>query len=238
MVGRLKLRPFAGSTRCPYISFQTLRFAFVLGTVLTFVSGFVSSLVSLPRRPDKVAWDRYNGDARVVSVFRSQSSELVTYWPDPEADFDFSKQRQVTVRRSAHPVDPALIPYWSNASGPSPDLSIIYEFAAGFPFLCLTSYIAERWSSDGQLLQVTCWGLPRNQLVYVNLGAYRVIPFRPIILGFIGNILVFTILSCGLITSFSYVRRYKRKKAISCINCGYSLQGISTAQCPECGLGR
>ncbi len=63
----------------------------------------------------------------------------------------------------------------------------------------------------------------------------RILPLRPIAIGFLLNTLVFAMLLWGLLRGAASSRDAIRHKHGRCLACGYDLQGTDHAACPECG---
>jgi hypothetical protein len=73
--------------------------------------------------------------------------------------------------------------------------------------------------------------------------AYAPMPIKPIVSGFFGNLVVWTIVF--LLVWFAaclgvrrLTRRRRRARGNQCIGCGYDLTGLADGGCPECGRGR
>lgn len=64
--------------------------------------------------------------------------------------------------------------------------------------------------------------------------ASRVLPTHIIWSGMVGNFVFFT-LFLGSPCWFGMLRRWRRARSGRCVHCGYSIAGLSSEKCPECG---
>ncbi len=63
--------------------------------------------------------------------------------------------------------------------------------------------------------------------IYVPIGVYW-----PALLA---NVMIYWAVALALIYSGSHLRRHLRRRQRRCTQCGYSLQGLTCKECPECG---
>ena len=71
-----------------------------------------------------------------------------------------------------------------------------------------------------------------------TLGIPRVLPLRPIALGFIINTLLYAAALLLMFIACAYARRRVRIRHGRCPKCGNDLRGDFAQGCPECGWGR
>ena len=130
------------------------------------------------------------------------------------------------------------VPCWSRTA--TPPLEIDYrsgnlmEDARGWPMRSLM------WLRVVQSLDNTDdrqWGVDIGD-TQGPLGTPRVLPLRPIPLGFIVNSLLYASILFVLVTGLLGLRRVIRRRRGHCIACGYDLRGDINHGCPECGWNR
>ena len=151
-----------------------------------------------------------------------------------------------------------MIPSWSNLGELSEDFKkkvarkpdyIILESrwirCYGWPARSLWSYwynidrtdLPQTYGSEGYIYQFGSW----------DNFVPRVLPIRPIWLGFTINTIIYAMIVWMLWSSLFATRRMIRRKRGHCIKCGYDLRGHSggtsgggdfSAGCPECGWRR
>ncbi|MEE9128947.1 MAG: hypothetical protein V3T84_02945 [Phycisphaerales bacterium] len=114
--------------------------------------------------------------------------------------------------------------------------------ARGWPLLAL-------WSkpvSFYEVLDGTRHPLPKEGTIELPLSPFRggmgvmpkVLPLRPIWLGFAIDTIFYAAILWLLWSSPFAARRFIRRKRGVCINCGYDLRGSEDKGCPECGWQR
>ena len=113
-------------------------------------------------------------------------------------------------------------------------------FQAGWPCRCVEAQVAEvkRMGVPVRTDFRPAVKLPETlHFLRVREARYRVLPLRPIWLGFAINTLFYAAILWMLWLSPFVVRRVVRRKRGRCINCGYDLRGTSEGGggCPECG---
>lgn len=138
-------------------------------------------------------------------------------------------------------------PGWCRALGTPTDIdanymgSTYYDDASGWPFVCFATHIEDSYvrTSGNPPLTVqstVTWGIPIERS---SFGSVRTaIPLKPLVLGFLGDVLVFALGAWGLVSGCRALRHYGRRSQGLCPLCEYDLQGEFTNGCPECGWGR
>jgi len=135
------------------------------------------------------------------------------------------------------------VPSWSRAShrptAEEIDRVRYTEEARGWPMRCLLSrHDAKRpgpHAAWGTFVPGWAIDLEKEQ---GTLGIPRVLPLRPIALGFIINTLLYAAALLLMFIACAYVRRLMRIRSGRCPQCGYDLRGDLERGCPECGWGR
>ncbi|MCC6908600.1 MAG: hypothetical protein IT430_11700 [Phycisphaerales bacterium] len=96
------------------------------------------------------------------------------------------------------------------------------------------------WKSDGIDISPRGRGMLRS-----DYFGYRALPTKPVMRGFIFNLLfyanIYLILLWVILSLFRLPRRLRtalRERRGACRMCGYSLQQITSERCPECGAVR
>jgi len=115
--------------------------------------------------------------------------------------------------------------------------------AAGWPWRAAWCEIkAERIPSRGGHIWRVSGGLALDQDIRVAAPNTwppdypGVIPLRPLWLGLLGNVAVWSIAWAALVWGPGGLIRWRRRRSNRCECCGYSLAGLaSPALCPECG---
>lgn len=80
--------------------------------------------------------------------------------------------------------------------------------------------------------------LAAGGIVLVRGGVVsKVLPWRPIAGGLIGNTLVYGVVWAGMIVGVGGAVRLRRRARGLCPACAYDLRGRAGAVCPECGRG-
>lgn len=107
-------------------------------------------------------------------------------------------------------------------------------FQNGFPFLAaqgrrVTTMGPVNWSG----------GTGSDEWLYMPTykGVFYIIPYRPMWIGLLGNVVVYTLLLLGPLIAWRLWRRSRRVSEGHCERCGYDLVGID-GPCPECGASR
>jgi hypothetical protein len=137
------------------------------------------------------------------------------------------------------------VPYWSaSRSRPSEthladSASLLYEDAAGWPFAGLVGYARIDLNGDeakdaGSKAVGLRWGLPIESGGPSDVRP-RLLPLKPIALGFIGNTLTYGLVVWLTLTTVVRLRRLGRRVSGLCEYCGYDLRGGDWERCPECG---
>ena len=111
----------------------------------------------------------------------------------------------------------------------------------GWPMVALAS--AYVWVPDSAAPSgkrpVACDGIPTgDRKVRKGQGGWQypvVLPCRPIPLGLIADTLFYASLWATLLFAPGFVRRRVRRRRNHCPRCNYSLAGIASSACPECG---
>ncbi len=82
------------------------------------------------------------------------------------------------------------------------------------------------------------WAIPLSDTSPVRPHR-RLIPLKPLFVGFASNAGVLMLGLAGVTELVRYCRRHARLVAGRCARCGFDLVGLSaTSQCPECGFRR
>jgi hypothetical protein len=139
-------------------------------------------------------------------------------------------------------VDKEVRGFWSKSLGQrfcmwvrvgDPESLIIWRMNIGFPWYATevrrvtVDGVAIDWGLLGDGLEAPLrWGITgRSRTVYL--------PLRPILPGFLYNVIAYTTLSWLLMTLPVMLRRSLRARRGLCPRCGY--QRANLARCPECG---
>ncbi len=119
----------------------------------------------------------------------------------------------------------------------------VYVYRVGFPFRSHECRVDTDVSNDG-IVTIRTIGVAQVDKKLLPLGLSRLfssVVFRPIWLGFLLNVVIYGglvwILKKLIIDRILIYRRRRisnRKSNRLCIQCGYSVHGVS--RCPECGL--
>lgn len=131
----------------------------------------------------------------------------------------------------------------------SSDSAALSQSRAGWPLRCFAcdnpsdvaltlKASAMRVQTGGPNAPVIRGGWPLTDFTGGSFGgAWRAVPFRPIWLGLVGDVLIHAAMWFTLIFGFATVRRSRRRHAGRCQGCGYDLRssGVAHARCPECG---
>lgn len=145
------------------------------------------------------------------------------------------------------------VPYWSTATQPIADQSLldgrrvltVIEDSLGWPMRCLMC----RWVVDrGEIILhggievipdntvVGDFGAVASDLDYWASGASPVaLPMDPILLGVAGNLVSWWFIVHVMKRVLYGMIHFVRRKRGQCTWCGYSLTGLDSDRCPECG---
>lgn len=135
------------------------------------------------------------------------------------------------------------VPYWSRAAhrptAEEVDRVRYSEDARGWPMRSLLS------RKDAARTDPRASWAPAGSTCAIDLGDAqgplglpRVLPLRPIALGFIINTLLYAAALLLVFVVCAYTRRLMRIRRGRCRKCGYDLRGDLERGCPECGWGR
>ena len=146
--------------------------------------------------------------------------------------------------------DRSTIPFWSRCQDrPSDDVfndalqPWNIELAYGWPF-------RSGWAQKTKYAQLENGNPNPSQRFAVTSGIrvldnagsdpspFRVLPVRPILLGFAADTAIYTVMLALLVLGPSPLRRAWRKHRGRCPRCGYDLRHDFTHGCSECGFGR
>jgi hypothetical protein len=123
------------------------------------------------------------------------------------------------------------VPRWSRASAPPDEADYarraVWEDARGWPMVCLVSYSADFGGRIGHP-----WALDPGGSRWPN-GLPRVLPLRPILIGFAGNTVGYAAVLWSIVLGPATIRRLVRRRRHLCPACGYP-EGASRL-CTECG---
>lgn len=111
------------------------------------------------------------------------------------------------------------------------------EDARGWPFLCVWCCLDLDAAGNG----VAIGGIViPGQASPNDLTKLRVLPYRPIWWGLLGNTLVYAAAWMLLVFGFTVPRRWLRVRRSQCRKCAYDLRSLpdSIELCPECGTSR
>lgn len=154
--------------------------------------------------------------------------------------------RSVTWGDTRHDFGEESIPSWCIATGlvprDHPNLATTWwsDSAMGWPMLALRSR-AEldttlRSTFPSRNLRKVQWGIEAQWIHGRNFPVF--IPLRPIWTGFIIDTIVYAAIWLGMMAIASLARKQIRRSRQRCVECGYSLRGLLSSQCPECGTPR
>jgi hypothetical protein len=113
------------------------------------------------------------------------------------------------------------------------------DVATGWPLLCFSGQSA-RYQTDGDTGQSTpifkwLWVLDSQFNTQMSAFPMRFIPLRPHWLLILCNWFAFAAVGLMAKVCHGVVRQRIRRAAGRCSGCGYSLDGLSSGKCPECG---
>ncbi len=178
-----------------------------------------------------------------VWVIDARGSTLVKSWAsrDPPrlgALPSDATQEEIDAWLSGKPIrvpnDLVPVPAWSRASAMPTEANYgqgtaaLWEDAAGWPMRGLASLHQEVVGQNAG----TSWGL-RFGAAQGFLGLPRVLPLRPIPVGFAVNTIFYAAVFWLLIPGPFALRRFIRVKRGRCVKCGYPMG--ESAVCTECG---
>ncbi len=122
--------------------------------------------------------------------------------------------------------------------------TVVYDDARGWPLVAFLSH----WDSgmvpggpkDDKQLSSGIELSPASPKFpgVVSIDDQRALPYKPIWLGLVVDILFYTLIWFTLIFVYEITNRALRRNKGCCIKCGYDLRGIDNEGCPECGWGR
>ena len=145
-------------------------------------------------------------------------------------------------RRNARPVSGSqslmfdTLPTWSCYSNPEAYWSIGAEKACGWPFRATYMYAHEWYDTINEQpslnsgMAVYQYGIPLSSQ---NWQLNAAVPYKPIWIGLIGNITIYSSTAYAVVALVVARRRYLRLRASQCTRCGYPNTGKPI--CPECG---
>lgn len=152
-------------------------------------------------------------------------------------------------------------PKWVMPHNHGHSQDIHYSMAVGWPMLCLSAQCLEsphlQWlfvpafeSDPSRIKRVQQWQQRHNRppdwrnaiVLREQQGPFtaRVLPYRPIVTGLIGNVLFWTLILLLLHQGLTFVAHRVRRRRGLCPVCSYDLRGGAgvDAGCPECGWRR
>jgi ankyrin repeat protein len=168
----------------------------------------------------------------------------VNHWPWAES---VSIHAGVRWGAGADIADPTSAPpAWSNAATlTDPDQTPAWDFAAGWPMLCL-----DLSARPGEHPPYSPWNMaftgaiagqyPWEQATS-NLGWTRYLPRRPMLPGLLINTLCYAIpwfIPFGVYGLIAHERAKSRARCGQCARCRYPLAKTRSETCPECGAPR
>lgn len=109
----------------------------------------------------------------------------------------------------------------------------------GYPFLCMRCGYLPVYEGV-----VTQWNnaIPTKYSPwideYLRSEVPRLLPCRPISIGFVANWITYSLGAWALLHCVSMIRAAARLHRGHCSRCNYDLRGSTTPTCPECGLQR
>ena len=119
--------------------------------------------------------------------------------------------------------------------------TVLYDDARGWPLVAFWSH----WDSgmlpcgpkDGKKLHGGFILHPAKPQLpgQISIDAQRALPFRPIWLGLVVDVLFYSLIWFVLLSGIGLTRSAIRRVKGYCIRCGYDLQGMDHIKCPECG---
>ncbi|MHC4427318.1 MAG: hypothetical protein ACYS0D_01770 [Planctomycetota bacterium] len=149
------------------------------------------------------------------------------------------QQRPVrAVRTVDSHIDEGALPWWARqvtvaSADESAPARLQACSARGWPLRALWYH-----ARIGQKARVNSGGLDMPPEL-ASLGPGPVLPYRPIVLGLVGNTLFYGVIWLGILATPGLIRRVRRSRDGCCRACGYDLRGTAHGRCPECGhLGR
>ena len=119
---------------------------------------------------------------------------------------------------------------------------IVFHWSAGWPLRCLecTKDVDVKAAQVGPIeggLAAPRWIVPsRPQTPFEFMLGGTFLPTRPIAVGFMGDVLVYSIPAMLLISAASAARQVMRSRTGRCPSCNYDRRGLAAeSKCPECG---
>ncbi|MCH8823743.1 MAG: hypothetical protein IH984_09580 [Planctomycetes bacterium] len=142
---------------------------------------------------------------------------------------------------------PEMIPYWS-VTRYRPESNVFddplgpwtLEYAYGWPLRSGLSIVRKNVEeSPGVRNRDNTFAIVTGIKVFEEPPGeplpYKMLPIRPIIPGFVANMLLYAATLWLLLVAPWQLRRTIRRKRGLCIQCGYDLRGTDHIVCPECG---
>ncbi|MEE9128822.1 MAG: hypothetical protein V3T84_02305 [Phycisphaerales bacterium] len=116
------------------------------------------------------------------------------------------------------------------------DAGVFGEVGAGWPLKCLGYRVRVLEPDNVDSAIAYDWGLPVERGLSEPIDLLgRILPLRPIWLGFAINTVFYAMILSVPFAPFTLRRLIRRKRGL-CINCGYDLRGAEHEACPECGV--
>jgi hypothetical protein len=118
-------------------------------------------------------------------------------------------------------------------------LDLVVTWGVGWPFLshrCTAIY--RDLSGSGRIIVASSGMLFSRKIPVVFPPGTRPPVWLPTDIKYSGllcNIIFLWIMVWFAYSSFVTIRSFIRKRRLQCVRCGYSMQGISSSKCPECG---
>lgn len=135
------------------------------------------------------------------------------------------------------------LPSWSQIRSSAQYTHV--EGAFGWPFRCMGWYVIRDGAVTGipieksRNLEIVRASNRGVRVSWEDRVPYRIVPVMPIVVGSIGNGLVYGTALFVFVAILSYLlKQYRSKRRCSlgkCAQCGYSLDGLREYVCPECG---
>lgn len=179
-----------------------------------------------------VAWacwlaPRWRLDQEVPLSTRSWPAWIGADWPDP-ATTRTSWNTYVTLTRTR---SADRVPRQFAGDAPA---TVYAQWSAGLPFRSMgVSYAVDFRPQPGPPIEVSRGELSMTPWLTGRLGRQQTLPSRPLVLGFIVNILIYAAPPWALVAGVWTLRRRSRRRRGLCERCAYPT-GPSRV-CSECG---